>query len=124
MSQDEFLDFTTPLGTVFANVINKILIDLGGKLVTVKWSKLCKVCLLKPTKHKVKMLYKYDLTTQFQVAVIGSLKKPSTRKSLSAVYNMDLAISEAYKGKISCQSVTKKRFFRSALIKGNSAQLS
>ena len=56
-SQDEFLDFTTCLGIVFSNIINKKLIDLGEKCVTVKWSKLYQVCLLKPTKHKVKMLY-------------------------------------------------------------------
>ena len=48
MSQDEFLYFTTPLGTVFSNIINKKFADLGGKFVTVKWSKLCQVCLLNP----------------------------------------------------------------------------
>ena len=108
MSQDEFLDFTTPVGTVFSKIINKKLADLGGKRVTVKWSKLRQVCLLKPTKHKVKMLYKYDLTTPFQVAVIGTLKKPSTRKSPSAVYDMNLAIPKAYKGRLPVSQLLKK----------------
>ena len=95
MSQDECLDFTSPLATVFSNIINKKLTDLGGKRVTVRWSKLRQVCLFKPTKHKVKMLYRFDLITPFQVAIIGSLKKPSTRKSSSAAYDMDLAIPKA-----------------------------
>ena len=108
MSQNEFLDFTTPLGNVFSNIINKKLTDLGGKHLTVKWSKLRQVCLFKPIKHKVKMLYKYDLTTPFQVAVIGSLKKPSTRKPSSAAYDMDLAIPKAYKGRLPVSQLLRK----------------
>ena len=82
--------------------------DLGGKHLTFKWSKLCQVCLLKPTKHKVKMLYKYDLTTPFQVTVIGSLKKSCTQKSLSAVYGMDLAIPKEYKVRLPVSQLLKK----------------
>ena len=108
MCQDEFLDFTTPLGTDFSNIINKKLIDLGGKRGTVKWSQLRQVCLLKSTKHKVKIMYNYDLSTSFQVAVIGSLKKPSTRKSLSAVYDMNLAISKACKSRLHITQLLKK----------------
>lgn len=108
MSQDEFLSFTTRLGTVFSNIINKKFADLGGKCVTVKWSKLCQVCLPKPTKHKLIMLYKYDLTTPFRVVVIQSMKKPSIQISLSTVSDIDLAIPKPYKGRLPVELLLKK----------------
>ena len=54
------------------------------------------------------MLYKYDLTTPFQVAIIGSLKKPNTRKSSSAAFDTDLASPKACKDRLPVSQLLKK----------------
>ena len=57
------------------NLITDKLKDIKGNPHKVKWSSLRHVCLQRPCGNKIKMLYKYDLTTLFQAAVIGNLKK-------------------------------------------------
>ena len=76
MKQDEIYNFTTQLGSVYSNLITSKLTDIKGNPHKVKCSSLRHVCLQKPSGSKLKMLYKYDLTTPFQVVVIGNLKNP------------------------------------------------
>ena len=76
MNQDEIYNFTTQLGSVYLDLITNKLTDIKGNPHKVKWSSLRHVCLQRPSGNKLKMLYKYDLTTPFQVAVIGNLKNP------------------------------------------------
>ena len=57
------------------------------------------------------MLYKYDLTTPFQVAVIGNLKKPYTRRSSS--YETNLDIPKAYSETLVVTPLLKKDLFHS-----------
>ena len=67
---------TTQLGSVYSNLITK------GNPHKVKWASLRHVCFQRPSANKINMLHKYDLTTQFQVAVTGNLKKLNTRRPL------------------------------------------
>ena len=64
------------------------------------------------------MLYKYDLTTPFQVAVIGNLKKPYTRRSSS--YETNLEIPKAFSETLVVTPLLKKdlfhNFYESVLI--------
>ena len=57
------------------------------------------------------MLYKYDLTTPFQVAVIGNLKKPYTGRSSS--YETNLDIPKAYSETLVVTPLLKKDLFHS-----------
>lgn len=52
------------------------------------------------------MLYKYDSTTPFQIAVIVNLEKPNIRRSSSNDTNLD--IPNAYTETLAATSVLKK----------------
>ena len=52
------------------------------------------------------MLYKYDSTTPFQVAVIVNLEKPNIRRSSSNDTNLD--IPNAYPETLAATSILKK----------------
>ena len=111
MNQDEIYNFTTQLGSVYSNLITIKLTDIKGNPHKVKCSSLCHVCLQRPSGNKLKMLYKYDLTTPFQVAVIGNLKKPYTRRSSS--YETNLDIPKAYSETLVVTPLLKKDLFHS-----------
>ena len=81
------------MGSVYSNLITSKQTDIKGNPHKVKGSSPRQVCLQRPSGNKLKMLYKYDLTTLFQVAVIGNLKKPYTRRSS---YETNLDIQKAY----------------------------
>ena len=94
------------MGSVCSNLIISELTDTKDNPFKVKWSSLCHVCLPRLSGNKSKILYKHDLTTLFQVAVIGNLKKPNTRRS--SFYDINLDIPKAYTGTIAVTPMLKK----------------
>ena len=81
--QEEIYNFKTELGSVYLNSIISKLIDAKRNLHKVKWSSLRHLCLQIPSWNKIKMLYRYDLRTLFQAAVIGTAWKVSKYKIFS-----------------------------------------
>ena len=106
LNQEEIYNLITQLGSVYSNLIIRKTDRYQGQPSQSKLVKSASSLLTRPSRNKIKMLYNYDLTTPFPVAVMGNLKKPNTRRSWS--YDTNLDIPKVCSGTLAVNPMLKK----------------